>query len=126
MKDSFERLLLSLLTNLESISGISAKTCGSGTSEGIGFAIELLDLFVAEELKPKLFPLLEDTPIAEKIDRLQVHFPRQNFDTLEILKQIINRDYNQINKWTKVRNIRLRPDERSSCKRRPGSEFIQS
>lgn len=103
VKDSFERLylLLSLLYDPQSISSIR-ENIDSGTSEGIGFAIELLDLFVAEELKPKLFPLLEDTPIAEKTEKLQVHFPRENFDSLEILKQIINRDYNQINKWTKA------------------------
>lgn len=74
----------------------------SGTIEGLVYAIELLDVFLADELKPILFPLIEDIPQSERNERLQSHFPRQPLGEVEVLLQIINRDYNQINKWTKA------------------------
>ncbi len=74
----------------------------SGTSEGIGFAIELLDLFIAEELKPVLFPVLDDTNIVEKIKQLQVEFPIEILEPKELLLSIIDRDPNYINAYTKA------------------------
>lgn len=74
----------------------------SGTVEGLVYAIELIDVFMAEELKPIFLPLIEDISQAERTERLQGSFPRQKLDEVEVLKQIINRDYNQINKWTKA------------------------
>ncbi|TAF72753.1 MAG: hypothetical protein EAZ53_14955 [Bacteroidetes bacterium] len=71
-------------------------------NEGVVYAIELLDVFLAEDLKPILFPLFEDITQAERNERLQSFFPRQKLDKVEVLKQIINRDYNSINKWTKA------------------------
>ncbi len=77
----------------------------SGTSEGIGFAIELLDLFVADEVKPVLFPVLEDTSTVEKIRQLQVEFPIVIMEPLELLLGIINRDPNLLGPFTKAAAI---------------------
>jgi len=74
----------------------------SGTSEGVNFALELLDLVVAEELKPRLFPLLDDITLDEKIKLLQNFFPLQKMESRELLYAIVNRDYNKINNWTKA------------------------
>ena len=93
--------LLSLLYDPQSISNIR-KNIESGTAEGIGFAIELLDLFVAEELKPKLFPIFDDISIDEKIYRLELFYPIERLDKSQLLVQLINRDYNYINNWTKA------------------------
>lgn len=71
-------------------------------NEGVVYAIELLDVFLADDLKPILFPLFEDITQGERNERLQSFFPRQKLDRIEVLKQIINRDYNSINKWTKA------------------------
>ena len=74
----------------------------SGTSEGIGFAIELLDLFIAEELKPVLFPVLDDTNIIEKIRQLQIEFPIEILEPEALLISMINRDPNYLNAYTKA------------------------
>lgn len=74
----------------------------SGTIEGTVYALELLDVFIAEDIKPIFFPLVEDISQTERNERLQGHFPRQRLDSIEVLKQIINRDYNSTNKWTKA------------------------
>lgn len=70
--------------------------------EGVVYAVELLEVFLADDLKPILFPLIEDITQNERNERLQSFFPRQKLDKIEVLCQIINRDYNSINKWTKA------------------------
>jgi hypothetical protein len=92
---SYDRLfkLLSIAYDANSIFHIR-ENLESGTSEGIGFAIELLDIFVADEIKPVLFPLLEDTSVVEKIRKLQVEFPILIMDPPELLTSMINRDPN--------------------------------
>lgn len=77
----------------------------SGTSEGIAFAIELCDLFVSQELKPKLFPLVDDITINEKIIQLQGFFPRENYNLIQVLNYLLNKNYNEVNRWTKACTI---------------------
>lgn len=77
----------------------------AGTSEGIAFAIELCDLFVSQELKPKLFPLVDDIPISEKIIQLQGFFPRENYNLIQVLNYLLNKNYNEVNRWTKACTI---------------------
>ncbi|HNP19041.1 MAG TPA: hypothetical protein PKL31_11440 [Fulvivirga sp.] len=77
----------------------------SNTSEGIAFAIELCDLFVSQELKPKLFPLIDDIPIHEKIIQLQGFFPRENYNLVQVLNYLLNKNHNQVNRWTKACTI---------------------
>jgi len=103
LKSNFDLLflLLSLAYDPKSIQHVR-ENLESGTSEGIGFGIELLDLFVADELKPLLFPILEDTSIADKVKQLQNEFPIDKAELEELLLSIINRDYNFINTWTKA------------------------
>jgi hypothetical protein len=103
---SYDRLydLLSLAYDANSIHHIR-DNLESGTSEGIGFAIELLDIFVAEEVKPVLFPVLEDTSIVEKIRQLQAEFPIVIMEPAELLLAVINRDPNLTGPVTKAASI---------------------
>jgi hypothetical protein len=94
-------MLLALIYDPQAIQLVK-NNIDSGTVEGLVFAIELLDVFLSDELKPLLFPLIEDIPQSERTERLQSHFPRTKLDNIEVLLQIINRDYNSINKWTKA------------------------
>lgn len=93
-------ILLSLCYDSKSIEHIKENIEG-GTSEGIGFAIELLDLFVNDELKPKLFPLLEDITTEQRLTQLQDFYPVEERDMRTCLIDLINRDYNQLSKWAK-------------------------
>jgi len=97
----FIYIYLSLLYDQASIQLVK-DNIESGTSDGITYAIELLDIFIDKELRPKLYPLIEDSPIAEKLEKLQIFFPRITFNELQTLNYIINRDYNMINRWTKA------------------------
>lgn len=74
-----------------------------GTTDSITFAVEMLDVFVEEELKPKLIPVLDELKMEERLARLLNYFPPEDFDSYyDLLLQIINRDYNRIDRYTKA------------------------
>ena len=73
-----------------------------GTGESISFAIELLDTFVIEDLKPYIFPILEDTSLANKIWALQSYFPLREYTVEELLNAIVNRNENLMGKQAKI------------------------
>jgi len=93
--------LLSLLYEPQSVYHIR-ENLDMGTSESVSFALELLDMIIPEEFKPKLFPLLDDISREEKIKQLQDFYPVAKMDSDELLLAIINRDYNKLNNWTKA------------------------
>ncbi|UZR95873.1 hypothetical protein [Chondrinema litorale] len=94
-------MLLSLLYDSKSVKLVQ-ENLENGTSEGIGFAMELLDIFLEDELKPLIPPLLDDSPVMEKYKKLEVFFPRPKMTEYELMLEIINKDYNWTNRWTKV------------------------
>ncbi|ABG58299.1 cyclic nucleotide-binding domain-containing protein [Cytophaga hutchinsonii] len=94
-------MLLSLIYHQGSVKLVE-ENIKSRTVEGVLYAIELLDVFVDDELKPMLVPLLDQISLSEKILKLQESFPRESYDEITILYHLINKDYNEINRWTKA------------------------
>lgn len=74
----------------------------TGDADSIAFALELLDLFVDPDLKPKLFPLFDDSPIPDKLRLLQLYYPRERYNPTQVINYILNRDFNFNNRWTKA------------------------
>jgi ATP:ADP antiporter, AAA family len=94
-------ILLSILYDPESVQ-LVRDNLESGDPDSIQFAMELLDLFVDQDLKPKLFPLLDDSPTEDKLKQLQTYFPREDYNPIQVINYILNRDFNQNNRWTKA------------------------
>jgi hypothetical protein len=94
-------MLLAMLYDTRSIQLVK-ENIDSGTSEGITYAVELLDVFLSEQLKQKVIPVLDEISENEKINRLDVFYPRVRLDSKLVLKFIINRDFTQSNRWTKA------------------------
>lgn len=94
-------ILLSLLYDPKSVQ-LVRENLESGDPDNIAFAMELLDLFIDQELKPKLFPLLDDSPAEEKLKILQLYYPRESYTPIQVVNYILNRDFNLSNRWTKV------------------------
>lgn len=94
-------LLLCLVYDPQSIQHIR-ENIESGTTEGVSFAIEMLDLFVAEQLKPVLFALLEDNKADDKIKELELHFPINVYGNSDVLLQIMNRSANYLSNYTRA------------------------
>jgi hypothetical protein len=74
----------------------------AGTPDSIQYALELLDLFVDQDLKPKLIPLLDDSKVSDKLEKLQTYFPRETYNPIQVINYILNRDFNYNNRWTKA------------------------
>ncbi len=94
-------LLLALLYDPESVQ-LVRENIETGTPDGIAYGLELLDLFVDKDLKPKLVPLLDDMATKDKLELLQIYFPRESYNPVQVINYILNRDFNFNNRWTKV------------------------
>ncbi len=94
-------ILLSLLYDPQSIQMIR-DNIDSRVPDNIAFALELMDVFIDPELKPKLFPLFDDLSTQEKLKRLQVFYPRENYTPIQMINYLLNRDFNETNRWTKA------------------------
>lgn len=73
----------------------------TGNPDNISYAIEMLDLFVHEHIKAKLFPALDDSNLSDRVILLEDYFPIEVFRTENIFDLILNRDSNFISDWTK-------------------------
>jgi AAA family ATP:ADP antiporter len=94
-------LLLSLLYDPESVQ-LVRENIQTGTPDSIQYALELLDLFVDKDLKPKLIPLLDDSATLDKLEKLQTYFPRESYTPIQVINYILNRDFNYNNRWSKA------------------------
>lgn len=103
IRDNYDHLtlLLSLLYEPESVQLVK-ENIEAGTPDSVQYALELLDLFVDQDMKPKLIPLLDDSPTKSKLETLQVYFPRESYNTIQTINYILNRDFNYNNRWTKA------------------------
>ncbi len=94
-------LLLSLLYDTTSVQLVRENIL-AGTPDSIQYALELLDLFVDVDLKPKLVPLLDDSKVSDKLEKLQTYFPRESYNPVQVINYVLNRDFNYNNRWSKV------------------------
>ncbi|MBL6449993.1 HEAT repeat domain-containing protein [Fulvivirga sp. 29W222] len=94
-------MLLSMLYDSKSIQLVK-ENIESKTNEGVTYAIELLDVFLSEDLKQRIIPVLDDLSYQEKAKKLEVFFPRERIDSTLVLKFLLNRDFSQTNRWTKA------------------------
>jgi hypothetical protein len=96
--------LLALLYDEKSVMLVK-ENLESGTREGIGYALELLDLFISDELKRFIFPLLEDNTLNEKVRLLQEEYPVEKYSTGDLLKTIMNKSTNEVGPATRLMAI---------------------
>ncbi len=103
LRDNYDQisLLMSILYDPISVQ-LVRENVETGTSDGIAYAMELLDLFVDQELKPRLLPIFDDMSPKDKMDKLQVYFPREQYNPVQVVNYILNRDFNLNNRWTKM------------------------
>ncbi len=94
-------LLLSLLYDPQSVQLVRENIL-AGTPDSIQYALELLDLFVDVDLKPKIIPLLDDSRVSDKLEKLQTYFPRESYNPVQVINYVLNRDFNYNNRWSKV------------------------
>lgn len=94
-------MLLSMIYDQKSIQLVK-ENIETRTNEGISYAIELLDVFLSEDLKQKIIPVLDDISDTDRIKRLQMFYPTLEISFDELIRMLINRSYNSTNRWTKA------------------------
>ena len=94
-------MLLAMLYDTRSIQLVK-ENIDSKTTEGITYAVELLDVFLSDQLKQRVIPILDDITDADRINKLDAFYPRVKLDSRLVLKFMINRDFTQSNRWTKA------------------------
>jgi len=94
-------MLLAMLYDTRSIQLVK-ENIDSATTESITYAVELLDVFLSDQLKQRVIPILDDITDADRISKLDVFYPRVKLDSKLVLKFMINRDFTQSNRWTKA------------------------
>ncbi len=94
-------MLLSMLYDAQSIQLVK-ENIESQTSEGVTYGVELLDIFLSEDLKQRFIPVIDDISFAEKGRKLEIYYPRERLENKMVLKFLLNRDFSQTNRWTKT------------------------
>jgi len=94
-------LLLSMIYDSKTIRYIQ-ESFQTGTHESKVYATEILDLTVSAEIKENFLPLLDDLSLEDSLHLFQDNYPQQKMSVFERIKDIINKDYLKINRWTKA------------------------
>lgn len=94
-------MLLAMLYDARSIQLVK-ENIETGTVEGTAFAVELLDVFLSDQLKARFIPCIDELSDQERVRRLEVFYPRVSLDERLVLKFLINREFTQTNRWTKT------------------------
>ncbi|MEQ8416617.1 MAG: HEAT repeat domain-containing protein [Imperialibacter sp.] len=95
-------MLLALIYDSQAVELVK-ENINVGTSESVTFAVEMLDIILEDELKPKLFPVFDELKPQDRLSQLNDFYAPETFRGYEdLLLSIVNRDYNHINRWTKA------------------------
>ncbi len=95
-------MLLALIYDSQAVELVK-ENIAVATSESVTFAVEMLDIILEEDLKPKIFPIFDEMKPEDRLDQLNDHYaPEAYADYTDLLVSIVNRDYNHINRWTKA------------------------
>ena len=122
LDSSRERIfqLLALIYEAQSIQ-LVMDSFKSGSNNGKVYALELIDVFVAQDLKEILFPILDDLTLGQRLKRLEMPFPQQRLGLVQRLKDIVNRDYLEVGRWTKACALQALPE---ACGDRVEDELV--
>jgi ATP:ADP antiporter, AAA family len=103
-------LLLSLLYDPQLVEPVRDRLVHKTESkQGVVFALELMDVFIAEDLKEMVLPILDDITLTQSLKRLEARFPHPRMTPLERTRNIINREYTKVSRWTKTWALYLTP-----------------
>lgn len=93
--------MMSLIYDKESVN-LVRENIETGTNESITFAIELMDIFLHNDIKLFLFPYFDDVSVEDKIKSLHVFYPREKLSPDQLILYVLNRDIHLSGTYTKA------------------------
>ncbi|NMM48462.1 MFS transporter [Marinigracilibium pacificum] len=104
--------LLALIYDPKSVELVK-RNIHSDNNEEKEYATDLLQVFLNEELKPALLPVLGVASYEEKVEQLKHIYPTEPMSKSDALLNIVQRDYKWINRWTKACGLRELSNDKS-------------
>jgi hypothetical protein len=95
--------LLSFLYDSKIINLIQKNIIGENTI----FALEIIDNFIGQDLKQLIIPLFDDIPRSLRLKKLAYLFPQEKLGLVDRLKDIIIRDYTNVEPYTIAKSVEL-------------------
>lgn len=93
--------LLSLIYNPNVIDSLK-RLFLKGSRTQINHALELADQYLDDEIKPLIFPLLEDLSSAERLKRLEFYFPQAKQSIRDIIESALTFDFNKLSQFPRA------------------------
>lgn len=93
--------LMSIVYHTNIISSFRA-ICMEGSYSQVYHGIELVDQYLDDELKPLIFPLIENVGVAERIKRLEQYFLPAKLTAKNVLENSLTADYNSLSLYPRV------------------------
>jgi len=95
--------LLSFLHEPRVINLIKKNFIGKNTI----YALELIDNFIQQDLKPYIVPIFDDISALQKIKKLSKFFPSKRLSFNERLRFLIRLDYDKISTWGVAKSLEM-------------------
>ncbi len=92
--------LLSQLYDAGAVELVRESLAG-GSREAIVYALEILDLLLAPDLKPVVLPVLEDLPPGQRLSRLDAFAPQRRLAPVERLSALLHREQGAVSIQTR-------------------------
>lgn len=94
-------LLLSLLYESKTIHHIREHIESKDANAKV-YALEISDMMIDTDIKELYFPVFEDLTFQERLNRFGNRFPQEKLGVVDRLYDILNKEYNLANRYTKA------------------------
>lgn len=106
-------LLLSLLYDSKTIQHIREHIESKDANAKV-YALEIGDMLIGDDIKEILFPVFEDLPIQERLNRFMFRFPQEKLEPIDRMCDILNKEYTLANRYTKSCALKLLSEQQSN------------
>jgi len=106
-------LLLSLLYESKTIQHIREHIESKDANAKV-YALEIGDMLIGDDIKEILFPVFEDLPIQERLNRFMFRFPQERLEPIERMCDILNKEYTHANRYTKACTLKLLSEQQNN------------
>jgi len=98
--------LLSLIYDITTINHIREHIESKDANAKV-YALEIGDMMISDDIKEIFFPIFEDLPIQERLNRFTFTFPQEKLNPKERIYDILNKEYLLTNRYSKTCALKI-------------------